>query len=195
MIRLFTALGKSILDKLTDEHAFREVTDIFRHYDQRCPHCGAYGRLYPYGSYSRNLVSFEDSQTIEHRINTLRFKCLSCIKTHALLPDVLIPYSPYSMRFKLSVLAAYFQRDTTVAALCERFGIAISTLYAWKKRLLSHKELMTGALASRKEQALSFIHNLLDSAGSSDCLRSFFSKHAFSFMQGISKATTRLYPP
>ena len=115
--------------------------------------------------------------------------------THALLPDILIPYSPYSLRFKLAVLTAYFERDATVAAICERFGIAVSTLYSWKKRLLEHKVLLLGMLESRKESGIIFLRNLSGAACLSDTLRSFFRRHVFSFMQGQPAKATRSPPP
>jgi len=183
MIRFFTKLCKSLLENFTDVAIFNEATEVFRHYDEKCPRCGASGKLSPYGSYSRNLVSCKGGMTIESRVSPLRFECASCGATHALLPDILIPYSPYSLRFTLSALIAYFERDTTVAAICERFSIAVSTLYSWKERLIEHKELLLGILASQAESSIDFLRNLLGAACLSGQLRSFFHRHAFSFMQ------------
>ena len=193
MIRLFTALCKTVLDSLTDKELFRRATDGFRHYDKSCPQCGAPRKLSIHGDYSRWLVSYKD-ETIAQRILPPRFKCASCKTTHALLPDVLIPYSPYSLRFKLSVLIAYFQRDSTVTAICERFEIAVSTLYEWKKLFLSHKELFLGVLINRKYPAQDFLCGLLDHGCPSDRLLDFFCRHNFSFLQGPRKAP-RSVPP
>ena len=195
MIRVFTTLCKSVFEKLTDVAIFKDATDEFRHYDKKCPRCGAVGKLSPYGYYSRNLVSHKDGMTIESRVSPPRFECTSCGTTHAILPDILIPYSPYSLRFKLAVLIAYFERDTTVAAVCERFGIAVSTLYSWKECLLEHKELLLGILANLEESAISFIRSLFEVSCLSDRLRSFFCRHAFSFMQRTPTTTTRSPPP
>ena len=190
MIRVFAALCKSLFETLTDVSIFKNATDGFSYYGESCPNCGAAGKLSPYGSYFRNLVSYENGATVEERINPLRFECTSCGVTHALLPDVLTPYSPYSLRFKLAALTAYFERDTTVAdakptvhAICEHFGIAVSTLYSWKERLLEHKELLLGILASLQESVLAFLRNLFEAPCLSKRLRCFFRRHAFSFMQ------------
>jgi transposase-like protein len=183
MIRFFTTLCKSLLEKLTDEAIFKEATDVFRHNYEKCPSCGASEKFSPYGNYSRNLVSYKDGMAIESRISPTRFKCSSCGATHALLPDILVPYSPYSLRFKLAVLTAYFERDMTVAVICKRFGIAASTLYLWKERLNEHKELLLGMLESRKESAIAFLRRLSGAACLSDHLRDFFHWHDFSFMQ------------
>jgi len=195
MIRFFTALCKSVFENLTDVDIFKDATDGFCHYDEKCPNCGASGKLFPYGSYSRNLVSYDDGETIEFHVSPRRFECASCGVTHALLPDILIPSSPYSLRFKLAVLIAYFERNTTVVAVCERFGIAVSTLYSWKELLLEHKELLFGMLANLEESAIAFIQNLFEVSCFSDRLRSFFCRHAFSFMQRNPTTVTRSPPP
>ena len=195
MIRRFWKLCKTILNNLTDVAIFQEATDKFSCYDARCPHCGATGKLTPYGSYPRHLVSYEDGAVVDRLVWPLRFDCGSCDTTHALLPDILVPYSPYSLRFKLLVLVAYFERDTTVLAVCECFGIAVSTLYAWKKRLLEHKDLLLGMLTSKKEQAIAFLHGLFVANGLSVILRGFFQQYAFSFLQNRSTLATHTRPP
>ena len=195
MIRLFTAFCKTILENLSDEMIFNDETDKYQHHNERCPNCGSTGNLAPYCSYSRNCVYHKDGKNIDARVSPLRFKCDSCGKTHALLPDVLIPYSPYSLSFILTVMIAYFQRDTTVVNICERFEIAVSTIYEWKKRLLLHKELMLGLLISRKTPALAFLQGLLNSKSISDSLHRFFRKYDFSFLQNHSSITTKIYPP
>ena len=200
MIRHFSALCKTIFDNFSDEAIFNNAKEGFHYYDEKCPNCGAYEKLSPYGGYFRNLVSYKDGMIVESRVSPPRFECNSCGTTHALLPDILIPYSPYSLRFMLTVLTAYFERNTTVAAVCERFGIAISTLYSWKERLLEHKELIIGMLESIKESALAFLRSLTGAACISDHLRSFFHRHAFSFMQRPSTqrhgaAHTNMVPP
>jgi hypothetical protein len=83
----------------------------------------------------------------------------------------------------LTVLTAYFEKNMKVAEICECFGIAVSTLYSWKERLLEHKELLLGILESQKESAITFLRNMSNAACLSDYLRSFFHRYAFSFMQ------------
>ena len=195
MIRLFTALCKTMLESLTDGAIFQESTDGFKHHGEKCPSCGATGKLAEYGKYNRSLVSIHKKKVGESRVSPLRFSCASCGSTHALLPDIITPYSPYSLRFKLCALIAYFKRDTTVEGVCKQFGIAVSTIYAWKGLLLSHKELMLGVLASRKESAHAFLIGLLSSADLSARLRGFHSKHAHSFLQGRSKVAAQTRPP
>lgn len=91
-------------------------------------------------------MELEDGEPVTHTVTVQRYRCGSCGHTHALLSSALVPYSSYSLRFILSVLRAYFLRTDTVAGICERVGIAISTLYRWKKLFLTHKQLWLGVL-------------------------------------------------
>jgi transposase len=131
----------------------------------------------------------------ESRVKLLRFECKSCGVTHAIIPGNLIPYSPYNLSFKLIVLIAYFERTTTVVALCANYGIAVSTLYAWKHRLLEHKDLALGALLSMKTLAVDFLRGFFDSVQISDRLSGFFKRFGFSFMQNRCAPATRSTPP
>ena len=194
MIRLFTALCKAFLKKLPEERVLLEEMKQFNQYDAKSPCCGATGQLEFHGSYLRSLVYIEDEKIATAHVEPNRFKCSSCNKTHALLPDIIVPYSIYSLRFILMALIAYFERETTVVKVCERFDIAVSTIYEWKKRMNAHKELMLGILISQKTPALEFLKGLLGSARLSHILSGFFSKHAFSFLQRKSAETTRIHP-
>ena len=197
MIRLFKELCKTLLENLTDEEIFLKATDDYNHHSERCPRCGVRGRLSPHGIYSRQLVSYENGMVLDQRISLQRFECNSCYSTHALHPDILIPFSPYSLRFKLTVLIAYFERDTTVASICNHFCIAVSTLYEWKKGLLEHKDLLFSILINRNrnKSAVAFIYGLLGSTRLSGILGDFFHRYDFSFLQSRPPTATRGRPP
>ena len=195
MIRLFTALCKTRLKILSEGVLFQEATGGHRHLGKRCPRCGAVGKLSGYGDYGRDLSSFEDGKAVDRKVRPKRVKCGSCGATHALLPDIAIPYGRYSLVFVLTVLTAYFERATTVEKICVNFKIAISTIYEWKKRMVSDKELMLGMLISRKAPALGFLRGLLRSDRLSGILREFYRNHGFSFMQRRSSPATRSRSP
>ena len=195
MIRYFANLCKAVLKNLNDDAIFEDATNKFQCRENKCPRCGVVGRLSPYSDYSRGFVYRRDEKTFNRRIRPLRFKCASCKSTHALLPDIIIPYSPYTLTFMLTVLIAYFERDTTVIMICERFEIAVSTLYAWKERLSAHMGLLLGILASLKAPALEFLRGLIESDDISDVLRGFYRRYAFSFLQNRSAKTTQYIPP
>lgn len=196
MIRLYTALCKALLRKIpTDEELFSDSAGSFNCFDIGCPKCGAIGKYIDYGSYGRYLISFESDKIAEHIVSILRVKCASCKSTHALLPYIIVPYSPYSLRFKLLSLIAYYERDTSVVSVCEQFQIAISTLYGWKKLMAEHKDLMLGLLISSKTPALAFLKGLLESSRLPEQIRGFFRKYAFSFLQNQSAPPSRTRPP
>jgi len=196
MIRLFTGLCKTYLEKLTSEwQIFQEAAGGFSHHGEACPKCGAKGKLCGHGDYGRGLTSYEDGQVVYRTVSPLRFQCASCNVTHALLPDIIVPYSPYSLLFMLAALIAYYERDTSVAEVCDRFGIAVSTIYKWKDRIAEHKDLMLGILLSQKRRAHSYMLGLLDSDDLSGTLRRFFRKYGFSFMQNRPISATRSRPP
>jgi len=184
-----------MLEILTDEEIFLLAKDGYRHGCEACPCCGAVGQLSNYGDYSRDLTYLQTGKVTDSRINPLRFVCRSCGATHAMLPDIVIPYGRYSLGFVLAALIAYFERDTIVVIICENFGIAVSTIYEWKKRMLSHKELMLGILISCKTPALAFLRGLIGSNALSESLSRFFRKYGFSFMQNKSQLTPRSRPP
>jgi ribosomal protein S27AE len=160
-----------------------------------CPICGAVGKLAEHGDYSRYLTSFESGQIVDSTVDPKRVCCSSCGSTHAILPGIIIPYGRYSLIFVLTVMAAYFERAATVTSICERFGIAVSTIYKWKERIALHKDLMLGILISQKHHAHSFILGLIESNDLSDTLRRFFRKYGFSFMQNRSVSASRSRPP
>jgi len=95
----------------------------------------------------------------------------------------------------MAVLIAYFERTTTVCAVCSHYGIAVSTLYAWKQRLLEHKELVLGALLSLKKPVLDFLRDIFRSEQISICLSDFFTRFGFSFMQNRTRKASLSRPP
>ena len=195
MISLFTTLCKIALIILSDEEIFWDGTYGYNYYSKRCPNCGAKGKLSSYGNYSRWLTFVSNKIILAKQIQPHRFKCTSCKATHALLPDIITPNSPYSLRFKFTVLLAYYERNSTVVTICKHFGIAVSTLYEWKKLFLLHTGLLIGVHMDKKGSPLLFLRGLLDSAHLSYKLRSFFHRHKFSFMQAKSLTAPQSIPP
>lgn len=94
-----------------------------------CPHCGARGRYKRHGSYKRYLVDVNDSKPIEARIVITRVRCLSCRRTHALLPSNAVAHSSLSVSFCASVLAAYLGPTQTVETVSFQHGVSARTIY------------------------------------------------------------------
>jgi len=195
MLRLFTALCNSLLEIISDDDIFDDISNGFNHYDKTCPYCGTVGKMALYGNYERGLTYLKSSRVTDSRLRLLRVKCESCTVSHAVLPDIIIPYGRYCLSFVLKALIMYFERKATVVNICAELGIAVSTLYEWKKRMLLHKELMLGLLISKKTHVLAFLQGLLKKRNLSKSLCGFYHKYGFSFMQNRSNVAMRSHPP
>ena len=127
-------LEKAIFIKLkflntSDQELYDRAVSNFMPSKQPCPVCGAVGRFRKINSYKRYMISSNGSSRVETTLSIHRFLCESCGHTHALLPDILIPYGSYSLRFILTVLLGYLKRSCPVVKFCEKWHIAVSTLY------------------------------------------------------------------
>jgi hypothetical protein len=192
MIRVFEIFCKLSLIKFSAQEMFEDTMLGFSkgnlsHLVYPCPLCGAKHPHWSfYANYERYLISFEHGATVTYRISVTRLICSSCGHTHAILPEIIIPYGSYSLVFILTVLRDYYLSQMTVQALCDKFQIAHSTLYAWKRLLTLHKKLWLGLLRDLSTKPLDFLA-LLPSLTTSDDLFLFYRLHATSFLQGVSK--------
>ena len=110
-----------------------------------------------HASYERSLVSFEKGRVVFPRQLVLRVICTSCQHTHAILPDVIIPYGSYSLSFNLHLMKEYYFHYLTVEKLCDRFCLSISTFYRLKHIYLSHRLLWLGSSLMKMHQIFLFI--------------------------------------
>lgn len=184
MIRAKIVSGKTFrsnLLKFSDIELFHYICDHFDPTLFTCPHCGQKGCFERICTYSRMLITVENGKRTLYDIDVINLKC-SCGHWHALLSDILIPYASYSARFILHVLEQYLQRTCSVASLCEKWEIAISTLYDWIHRFTDHYNLWAGIMKTISwvtQQAVNEISSYVDLAAA------FFERFpAFSFLQG-----------
>lgn len=145
-----------------------------------CPFCNAKHRCSSHSYYERDMIVIENGSVICHSLTIPRVICSSCGHTHAILPDVLIPYGSYSLFFILRVLRLYFLHSFTIEKLCSRYEISISTLYAWVHLFQKQKSLWLGVLSDAEISPLSFIGLLMDT---SSFTAKFFQSFFFSFLQ------------
>jgi len=182
MIRYFAANFKPNRNNYSEIELFYSSVKSFKPHKARCPICGAKGRFSYHDSYGRYFVTCEGDILI-HEVNIPRYICDSCGHTHAVLPDMLIPCGSYSLGFVLAVLRAYFFRalsGMTVIDICDKFQIAVSTLYDWKKRFLAQKALWLGAASNLAIHELDF---LAEEPPPQEMLNGFFRRFGFSFLQ------------
>ena len=192
MIRAFEIFCKLNLIKLSALEMFEEAMLVFSKEKLSrlvcpCPACGAKHPLWSfYDNYDRYLIYFEHGETVTCQISVTRLICSSCGRTHAILPEIIIPYGSYSLVFILTVLRDYYLSQMTIKALCDKYQIAHSTLYAWKRLFTLHKKLWLGLLRDLSTKPLDFLAFLPSPATSAD-LFLFYRRHAMSFLQGVSK--------
>ncbi len=127
-----------------------------------CPYCGAKGTCKKRGSYERSLVTFPDGKPQVVRLRIPRVQC-TCGKSHALLPDFIVPYLSYSLPTILHILSDYFTRRLTIRGICEKYLVSPPLIYRFKKRFLLHKKHWLGVLRDMELSSLSFMDALLAS--------------------------------
>ncbi len=125
-----------------------------------CPYCGAKGTYRKRGSYERNLVTFFDGKPEVLRMKVPRVQC-PCGKSHALLPDLIVPYLSYSLPMILQVLCDYFGRHLTVQGICEKYLITPPVIYRLKKQFLLHKKEWLGILRDLSLPACTFLEEVM----------------------------------
>ena len=116
-------------------------------------------------------------------ITVLRLVCESCWHTHAVLPDMIIPYSGYGLFFILRVLAEAFLGRSSVEDLCERFCITRNQFYKWKQIFSQHKQEWLGMLEHSETSGLDFLLGIARLPEYSLFSGGFADKTAYSFLQ------------
>jgi hypothetical protein len=191
MIRLFLQLCKcykqiSFTNEIT---IFNEYIKAINIDELDCPFCGARHVLSIFTSYDRHLVTYENNTVQDNLVNISRCICSSCGHTHALLPSVIVPYMSFSFKFTISIIHDYLiHKFHSVGAMCEHYGIAISTFYRIVKKFKEHKRLWLGLLTDKLTSNLAFTQHLLSSTfiQIEIFLSNFFNKTGTSFFQETS---------
>lgn len=180
MIRPFTIFCKLNQISLSDRQWFEKEAGSLNHTDGTCPVCHAHACMSPFAPYTRYLVEWKKGKPFSQEVTVQRFQCSSCDHTHALLPSALVPYSSYSLRFILLVLRDYFLGRACIQQICDKAGIAVSTLYRWKALFFQHKALWLGALESLEASQTAFLEEM-----DGFLLQGFHKAFRFSFLQGL----------
>ena len=178
MIRIFNLFYKLNKIKISDQEWFEKTFEKSNLLEQVCPYCNSKGQMILHDTYSRYMITIKGNRIESVLLRIPRVKCTSCGHTHAVLPEMLIPYSSYSLRFVLTVLKDYFLHVHTVEQICETYQIAHSTLYVFRDLFLSHKRLILGVLNDALKQAVDFIAEL-----DGQFLFRFWKSFRFSFLQ------------
>lgn len=190
MIRLFSVFCKLNFIKLNAKQLFNEAVSRASMHRFPCPFCGA---LHPdwayFESYERHLVAFEQGACADHTVSVTRYQCGSCGHTHALLPEIAIPYSPYSILFILHVLRDRFVSGLAIDAICRKYLISPHTFYRWMQLFLAHKQQWLGILDDMAISPRAFLDGI-PSSGSPGFLCQFWARCHVSFLQAGSHGET-----
>ncbi len=158
-----------------------------------CPYCGAKGTCRKRGSYERNLVIFSDGKPEVLRLRVPRVQC-TCGKSHALLPDFIVPYLSYSLPMILQVLCDYFGKHLTVPGICEKYLITPPVIYRLKKQFLLHKKDWLGIVRDLSLPACTFLEEVM--AGSYSRFHDAFLRlTTYSFLQSHKNPANCARPP
>jgi transposase-like protein len=193
MIRFFSEEINPIFLKPSIIETIQAALAAFDPQQNRCPNCGASHHWRYHSVYHKSLTEYNGCLS-DQEVTILRYKCLSCGKTHAVIPSPMIPYARYSLNFMCHVLLTYSQRNKlglSVQAVAEKFGIAISTLYEWKARVQKQIGLFLGALRSQRISLAAFVRFIGSWRNLAQGLRLFFETYGFSFLQRQPGNTTR----
>ena len=157
--------------------------DTFCPEKQTCPVCGSSFNCQIHAYYGRRIIDFICGIPVTTEVTVLRLACQSCGHTHAVLPDLIIPYSSYSLFFILRVLAEAFLHISSLEHLCERFCITQNQLYKWKQLFQQHKREWLGILEDSEISGMDFLLMLVFKSDYSSFAMGFTEKTAYSFLQ------------
>ena len=150
---------------------------------ETCPICGSTGNCHIHDYYDRSIIDFRAGKREKSSLCVMRVFCDSCKHAHAILPDVIIPYSSYSLFFVLRILGEYFAGLSTMERLCEKFDISRNQLFKWVALFKVHKQEWLGILADAEFSCLSFIKRLVMADSYSSFSMEFIRCLALSFLQ------------
>lgn len=89
----------------------------------KCPNCGAIGFFHDFAKYPRFLLNNNDE-----RMKIQRVQCNKCKVTHALLPDIIIPYRYFSAPFLLKLFTLFLIDKNSISLISKKLDISISTI-------------------------------------------------------------------
>lgn len=187
MIRLFIDVCKSyhLFKHLNEVSLYREMHENSLKNLPVCPFCGApSSKFHLNGKYSRDFITYENNHPLIQKLQISCVECNSCGHSHALLPDIIIPYSSFSLKFILSVVYAKItNRFSSLDCLCSHFQISISTFYRFFKCFISDFFLLR-TLISHISSIMDF--EKLSFYQLTSLLHSFFTTYGHSFLQPSS---------
>ena len=183
MIRKNALLCKLIRIKTSSKFIFDSYMNNYQPQLEICPICNSQGNCRIHAYYNRSVIDFKYGHKVKSSLCVQRLICDSCGHTHAVLPDVLIPYASYSLMFILRVLGEFFLGTTSIEALCEKLSITSMQFYKWLQLWKQHKQLWLGILSDMQTSNWVFLKSLILTEAYSDFGTAFCRQFSCSFLQ------------
>ena len=183
MLRKITPFGKLFFDEVAAIDLYNTFYANFRIETEVCQCCKSTGNCCVHGYYKRNLIDYFNGKIKTIRILVLRIVCNTCGHTHAVLPDILVPYAQHTVRFIIRVVTEKLTSTLAIEAICEKFDITYKTLYRFLEIYREHKALWLGVLKSIETPLGQFMPILCTYECFSDFMSVFSKRFGFSFMQ------------
>jgi hypothetical protein len=101
----------------------------------QCPSCGSYHCFSRHSTYLRNITTFNKNILSNEKIDILRIICSSCKKTHAILPNDVVPYCIYSYLTIMRILTEHFIDKERVLSLVNKYNISFQIIYFFISKL------------------------------------------------------------
>jgi hypothetical protein len=160
---------------------------------ETCPSCGSCGNCSVHAYYGRNITDFIGEHRETSNLCILRVSCESCGHTHAILPDIIIPYSGYGLLFILHVLGEHFAGLHSVEEICEIYDISRKQFYKWLHLWKIHKQEWLGLLKDAETSDMDFWNYLSHLESCSGFSSGFIRLTAYSFLQSHKNPKTARY--
>ncbi len=141
--------------------AYTAFTATLNMFTLECNNCHKHGECIRHGYYKRRYLLTAEDVLAGTQIRILRVRCKHCGKTHAILPEEIVPYLGFTATFIGSALKRYYTRTNcadivrkeTVETICGDMAIEVPQLYRWKKRFEEQKDRYLGVLESARYSA------------------------------------------
>lgn len=122
-----------------------------------CPCCKGKEFVY-YGSYKRYLRIKENNEITEFEVKIKRVKCKTCNRTHAVIPDFIIPYKLCTVKLVNKVIYLKINNIKTNKEIEEEYEVSRQLLNKWIKEF-KRIESKVILLINNKKRLLKLITN------------------------------------
>jgi len=87
---------------------------------------------------------------VDTHITIKRVKCRSCVSTHAIIPQDVVPYRQYSVAFCAYLFELRLSGGHTIEDICRDLDISSTTYYRIYRKSLGKIVVVAGALSDRE---------------------------------------------